>query len=136
MNIPICEFMRLRVSTYSSQAGDSISENKAHIPCPHTHTLNSISFWCCFFFSLWIGFRFYSILCVMEYQICIKISIGFSSFVRLFFLVSFFFSISHPSGGFFQILSFLVFYFHSMDKKCRIFRYFIVMCSCAVRICG
>lgn len=54
----------------SQSPRDSISENKAHI----VPTLNGISF-CSF--SLRIRFRFYSILCVMEYQICIKISIEF-----------------------------------------------------------
>lgn len=62
----------------SQSPRDSISENKAHI----VPTLNGISF-CSF--SLRIRFRFYSILCVMEYQICIKISIEFF-LVRPFYL--------------------------------------------------
>lgn len=56
--------------------GDSINENKAH-----TYRLTTL--WISLLLlSLWIRFRFYWILCVMEYQICIKISIVLLSFFR------------------------------------------------------
>lgn len=68
----------LRVSTIISIV-DSISENKAQTT---QHIILLL--------SLWIRFRFYSILCVMEYQICIKISIVFFCFYRKVFSLIFF----------------------------------------------